>query len=66
MIHVIIRIYFDYRDADDAIRAKDGSNFDGQTLRVELPSPKGSSRRGGMGGGGRMGGGFSGRPPMSG
>ncbi|XP_066919137.1 serine/arginine-rich splicing factor 1B-like isoform X1 [Clytia hemisphaerica] len=62
--------YEDPRDADDAIRAKDGSNFDGQTLRVELPSPKGSSRRGGYDGGrggGRMGGGgYSGRPPMSG
>lgn len=41
------------RDADDAIKARDGYTFDGYKIRVELPR---SSKRPG-GGGGRGGGG---------
>ena len=39
-----------FRDAEDAIRARDGYNYDGYTLRVE--APRGSSLGGGGGGGG--------------
>ena len=41
-----------YRDAEDAVRGRDGYEFDGQRIRVEFP-------RGGRGGG-RSGGGFGG------
>ena len=34
-----------FRDVDDAIRARDGYNFGGQSLRVEIPSSRGSKRR---------------------
>lgn len=48
------------RDADDAIRGRDGYNFDGCRLRVELAhggrGSSGSERRGGYGGGGGGGG----------
>ncbi|OWM79676.1 hypothetical protein CDL15_Pgr023088 [Punica granatum] len=52
------------RDAEDAIRGRDGYNFDGCRLRVELAhggrgQPSSSDRRGSYGGGG--GGGGSGR-----
>ena len=51
--HVICIILISaHRDADDAIRGRDGYMFDGYKLRVELPR---SSPRyvGGRGGGGR-------------
>jgi len=54
----------DPRDAEDAIRGRDGYNFDGYRLRVESPRGTGPS---GRGGGGRDGGGggsrFSGKEP---
>uniref|UniRef100_A0A1I8BMC5 RRM domain-containing protein n=1 Tax=Meloidogyne hapla TaxID=6305 RepID=A0A1I8BMC5_MELHA len=48
----------DPRDAEDAIRGRDGYNFDGYRLRVE--SPRGNGPRGGGGGGGNR---FSGKEP---
>ncbi|KAL5145740.1 Serine/arginine-rich splicing factor SR34A [Glycine soja] len=52
------------RDAEDAIRGRDGYNFDGCRLRVELAhggrGPSSSDRRGYGGGGGGGGGGGSG------
>uniref|UniRef100_A0A1J3IBW8 Serine/arginine-rich splicing factor SR34A n=1 Tax=Noccaea caerulescens TaxID=107243 RepID=A0A1J3IBW8_NOCCA len=52
------------RDAEDAIRGRDGYNFDGCRLRVELAhGGRGQSsgdRRGGYGGGGYGGGGYGG------
>ncbi|CAN1251096.1 Serine/arginine-rich splicing factor SR34A [Linum perenne] len=49
------------RDAEDAIRGRDGYNFDGCRLRVELAhggrAPSSSDRRSGYGGGGGGGGG---------
>ena len=33
------------RDVEDAIQARDGYDFGGQTLRVEIPSSRGSKRR---------------------
>ena len=39
----------EYRDADDAIRGRDGYSFDGYRLRVE--SPRGNGPRMGRGGG---------------
>ncbi|KAJ6418867.1 hypothetical protein OIU84_002111 [Salix udensis] len=49
------------RDAEDAIRGRDGYNFDGSRLRVELAhggrGPSSNDRRGGYGGGGGGGGG---------
>ncbi|KAG5233662.1 serine/arginine-rich splicing factor SR34A [Salix suchowensis] len=48
------------RDAEDAIRGRDGYNFDGSRLRVELAhggrGPSSNDRRGGYGGGGGGGG----------
>ncbi|KAF4356627.1 hypothetical protein F8388_006371, partial [Cannabis sativa] len=52
------------RDAEDAIRGRDGYNFDGCRLRVELAhggsgrGPSSSDRRGGYGGGGGSSGGW--------
>ncbi|KAG6746563.1 hypothetical protein POTOM_048915 [Populus tomentosa] len=50
------------RDAEDAIRGRDGYNFDGCRLRVELAhggrGPSSNDRRGGYGGGGGSGGRF--------
>lgn len=52
----------DNRDADDAVKARDGYDYDGYRLRVEFPrgggpgsyrSSRGNSDRGGGGGGGR-------------
>ncbi|KDO52793.1 hypothetical protein CISIN_1g0226881mg, partial [Citrus sinensis] len=54
------------RDAEDAIRGRDGYNFDGCRLRVELAhggsgrGPSSSDRRGGYGGGGAGGAGGAG------
>ncbi|KAK1366391.1 Serine/arginine-rich splicing factor SR34A [Heracleum sosnowskyi] len=57
----------DPRDADDAIRGRDGYNFDGCRLRVELAHggrrASSSDRRGGYGGGSFGGG--RGRPTIS-
>jgi len=60
-----------FSDAVDAVRDRDGYNYDGYTLRVEFPRGSGpggpgdfggfrGGGRGGFGGGGR-GGGFEGR-----
>lgn len=58
-----------YSDAEDAVHARDGYNYDGYTLRVEFPrgaGPGGPPGRGGFGGdrfsgrGGRGGGGGGG------
>ncbi|KAM5557792.1 serine/arginine-rich splicing factor SR34A [Rosa sericea] len=54
------------RDAEDAIRGRDGYNFDGCRLRVELAhggsrGPPPSDRRGGYGGGSSRGGSSGGR-----
>ena len=52
-----------YRDADDAVHARDGYNYDGYTLRVEFPRGAGpGGMRGGGGGGGGRGGGRGGPP----
>jgi len=59
ILNFFLTNYF-IRDADDAIRGRDGYEFGGERLRVEIPAPRGSRGRGGGGGGGRMGG-FSGR-----
>ncbi|XP_061401564.1 serine/arginine-rich splicing factor 1B-like [Musca autumnalis] len=59
----------DARDADDAVKARDGYDYDGYRLRVEFPrgggpgSYRGSRNEGGGGGRGRDGGGRSGRGP---
>ncbi|KAK7487898.1 hypothetical protein BaRGS_00020799 [Batillaria attramentaria] len=45
----------DPRDAEDAVRQRDGYNYDGYTLRVEFPRGSGMSRGRGRGGGGRGG-----------
>ena len=53
-------VWFAFRDADDAVAARDGYNYDGYHLRVEFPrggGPGGPPRGGGYGGGG---GGFRG------
>ncbi|CAG9126240.1 unnamed protein product [Plutella xylostella] len=42
----------DPRDADDAVRARDGYDYDGYRLRVEFPRGGGGGGRGGRGGGG--------------
>ena len=49
---------FPCRDADDAVYARDGYDYDGYKLRVEFPRGGGGSFRGGRdrGGGGRDGG----------
>lgn len=41
----------DPRDADDAIKCRDGYNYDGYTLRVEFPRGNGSMMGRGAGGG---------------
>ena len=48
-----------FRDAEDAVRGRDGYEFDGQRIRVEFPRG-GRGRSGGFGGGG---GGGRGRGP---
>lgn len=50
--------YLLFRDADDAVYARDGYNYDGYRLRVEFPrgGGPGGFRGGGRGGGGGMGG----------
>ena len=53
----------DPRDADDAVHARDGYNYDGYHLRVEFPRGTGpGGRRGGGGIGGRGVGGRGGPP----
>lgn len=54
----------DPRDADDAVYARDGYDYDGYKLRVEFPRGGGGSFRGRSGGrdGGRSGGGGRGPP----
>jgi len=47
----------DSRDADDAVSARDGYDYDGYKLRVEFPRGSGPYK----GGGGERGGGFGGR-----
>ncbi|KAJ8312233.1 hypothetical protein KUTeg_009606 [Tegillarca granosa] len=42
----------DPRDAQDAVKDRDGYNYDGYTLRVEFPRGGGPGRGGGGGGGG--------------
>ena len=48
-----------YRDAEDAVRGRDGYEFRGQRIRVEFPRGGRGGRSGGGGGGGG-GGGFGG------
>ena len=38
---------FVFRDAEDAVRSRDGYDYDGYRLRVEFPKGGGSSFRGG-------------------
>ncbi|CAG9791142.1 unnamed protein product [Diatraea saccharalis] len=45
----------DPRDADDAVRARDGYDYDGYRLRVEFPRGGGGGGRGARGGGERFG-----------
>ncbi|KAJ7333782.1 Serine/arginine-rich splicing factor 1 [Desmophyllum pertusum] len=56
--------YNDPRDAEDAVRGRDGYEFDGQRIRVEFPrGGRGGNRSGGgggFGGGGGGGGGYGG------
>ena len=42
-----------FRDAEDAVYARDGYDYDGYRLRVEFPKGGGGSFRGGRSGGGR-------------
>jgi len=55
----------DKRDAEDAVHARDGYNYDGYHLRVEFPRGNGPGGRGGGGGsrGGDRGRGGRGGPP---
>ena len=43
------------RDAEDAVYARDGYDYDGYRLRVEFPKGGGGSFRGGRGAGGGRG-----------
>jgi len=55
-----------FRDAEDAVKSRDGYNYDGYTLKVEFPRNNNGMRGGrGGGGGGGMGGDRGGRsgPP---
>ena len=65
-LYVTDLIFYLNRDAEDAVHARDGYNYDGYTLRVEFPrgsGPNGPGSRGrGMGGGGRGMGGRGGPP----
>lgn len=53
-------VFDDHRDAEDAVRAKDGSLFDGYRLRVEMAKGERSSYRDDDRGGRRSGGGGGG------
>lgn len=55
-------MFLSRRDAEDAVRGRDGYEFDGQRIRVEFPhGGRGGGRHGGGGGGGGGGsGGFGG------
>uniref|UniRef100_A0AC35GCH7 RRM domain-containing protein n=1 Tax=Panagrolaimus sp. PS1159 TaxID=55785 RepID=A0AC35GCH7_9BILA len=52
--------YEDARDAEDSVRALDGTKIGGQRIKVELSHGKSRNTRGGGGGSGRNGGGGSG------
>ena len=55
-MQISITNMFRFRDAEDAVHARDGYNYDGYHLRVEFPRGSGPGARGrGMGsiGGGR-------------
>lgn len=62
MKFILVCALGNFRDAEDAVRGRDGYLFDGYRIRVEFPrsSSKGESRGGG-GGGNRGYGNFSGR-----
>ena len=53
-------VFFSPRDADDAVSARDGYNYDGYRLRVEFPRGGSGGGRGGFRGGYGGGGGFRG------
>lgn len=54
-------MFLSRRDAEDAVRGRDGYEFDGQRIRVEFPhGGRGGGRHGGGGGGGGGSGGFGG------
>lgn len=55
--------FMDPRDAEDAIKARDGYNYDGYTLRVEYPRNSGNNSRGGYRGRPDGRGGGRGGPP---
>lgn len=57
-VRTILIITMYYRDADDAVYARDGYDYDGYKLRVEFPRGGGGSFRGGRGD--RGGGGYRG------
>ena len=57
-VRTILIIAMYYRDADDAVYARDGYDYDGYKLRVEFPRGGGGSFRGGRGD--RGGGGYRG------
>ena len=48
-VRTILIITMYYRDADDAVYARDGYDYDGYKLRVEFPRGGGGSFRGGRG-----------------
>lgn len=51
-IILLIYKYFFIRDAEDAVHARDGYDYDGYRLRVEFPRGNGPHRGGGSGSGG--------------
>lgn len=56
---LLVAVDFVFRDAEDAVRDRDGYDYDGYSLRVEWPhGEKGSAPSRGRGGGG--GGGYGG------
>ena len=50
-----LKLYFNIRDAEDAVYARDGYDYDGYRLRVEFPKGGGGSFRGARGVPGRGG-----------
>lgn len=67
--YLLLSVCACFSDADDAVKARDGYDYDGYRLRVEFPrgggpgSYRGNRNEGGGGGRGRDGGGRSGRGP---
>lgn len=55
-----MRFFCEISDAEDAVKARDGYDYDGYRLRVEFPRSSGPSSGGGGGGGGGSAGGASG------